>query len=174
MKMIFLYFYAVIFSVVTFASENSFNEIVRNLDKPYAVTILKKYQIKCVWTRGDHGYLQNENSALEGTGVCWDIKALHEAEKLDKEGLLTWNYPASSSLVEFFTDINNACFYGFMGNATKDWDTYLVKKYAVLTSKYAGHSDPIKKLGESFDFGKEIARSPNDCLENTKIIFIKK
>lgn len=142
---------------------DSFNEIVRDLNKPYAVTKDQDSGVRCVWTRDEHGNLQSENFANEGTSLCWSKEALSYAEEMDNNGSLQW-LKAAASPAEFFTDLHNVCFYGYMGRETGDWETYLVKKYAKTISKYSGQAKQIGKLGSAFDFGKKVSKKPHDCM----------
>lgn len=163
------YLLVVLISTTFSSRADSFNEIIKNLDRPYAVTENKKFNIRCVWTKGEHGHLESENFGNEGTGLCWDKKEGDEAEELNKSGKLKWINPQRQRS-EFFTDLNNACFYGYMGNQTGDWEKYLADKYAKTSSKYRGQLAPIKKLGEAFDYGKYAATAPGDCLFISKKI----
>lgn len=145
------------------AKADSFDEIIKGLDQPYAVTLHQGTGVRCVWTMGQHGFLQSENFANEGTGLCWSKESLDAAEAKQKKGTLTWN-GSDTSPTAFFTDLHNACFYGYMGKQTGDWETYLGSKYSKTISKYTGKAKPIEKLGRAFDFGKNVSSSPADCM----------
>ncbi|AXF64449.1 hypothetical protein [Leclercia sp. W17] len=151
------------------AQADSFGRIIENLDRPYAVTVNKDYDIRCIWTKDDNGYLQSENTANEGTGICWDKKAVDEAEKLNESGKLKWITPVP--IAEFYTDLHNACFYGYMGKHTGNWETYLADKYAKMVSKYRVQPEKVGKIGKSFDFGKDVASTTNDCSFIAKKMF---
>lgn len=88
-------------------SENAVNSILY-LDKPYTITHLKEFNIDCVWTRGDNGYLYSEASGIDGPGLCFGQKAVEEAEKLDQEKKLTWHEPPS---FDYEYGNKNKCYY---------------------------------------------------------------
>ncbi|WP_336291995.1 hypothetical protein [Cronobacter dublinensis] len=150
---------------------DSFDEIIKGLDKPYAVTTHKQTGVRCVWTKNEKGFLENENFGNEGTGLCWSKESLDDAESMDRHGSLRWSR-GKPLPKEFFTDIYNACFYGYMGRETGDWKTYLAEKYAKTSSKYSGDAVSINKLGRAFDYGKVIAQKPHDCLETSEQLIV--
>jgi len=160
-------------SISSSVKADSFNEIIKDLKKPYAVTKAPNSDVRCVWTKGDNGYLQNENFGNEGTSLCWSRDALNNAEEMERNGTLHW-VDATTSPTDFFTDLHNACFYGYMGKQTGDWETYLAEKYAKTVSKYAGQKKPIEKLGRAFDFGKKVSKSPHDCMFISKELFVER
>ncbi|WP_368893235.1 hypothetical protein [Kluyvera ascorbata] len=153
------------------AAPDSLSEIINSLKEPYAVTQLEFAPVQCVWTRNEYGKLQNENSALEGTGLCWDIKAIRQAEALEQNGKLKWVNQAQKNNAQLYTDIHNACFYGYMGNATSDWELYLANKYGRLIGEYKNQVAALEKFKQAFDFGKNIAKQPSDCRSITDDLF---
>ncbi|WP_024551874.1 hypothetical protein ACP26C_13775 [Franconibacter helveticus 513] len=153
---------AVMLAFSQYSLADSFDEIIKGLDKPYAVTIHKQTGVRCVWTKNENGFLESENFGNEGTGLCWSKESLDDAKSMDRHGSLKWNR-GKSLPKEFITDIYNSCFYGYMGRETGDWTTYLADKYAKTISKYSGDGVSINKLGRAFDYGKISASSPNDC-----------
>ncbi|WBT59297.1 hypothetical protein [Kosakonia oryzendophytica] len=150
---------------------DTFKEIIKDLNKPYAVTEHKQTGVRCVWTKGENGYLQSENFGNEGTGLCWSKESLDDAQSRDRNGSLKWNH-GKSSPKEFFTDLHNACFYGYMGRETGDWGKYLADKYAKTSGKYSGDAESIHKLGLAFDYGKASAKMPHDCYDISKKLFL--
>ncbi|HHU4726675.1 TPA: hypothetical protein ACUE4H_003689 [Klebsiella quasipneumoniae] len=78
------------------------------ITKPWAVTHLNELNTDCLWTRGDNGYLNSEASASDGTGVCWDISAVKQAEKLDKDKKLVWHNPPR---FDYEYGDKNKCYY---------------------------------------------------------------
>lgn len=163
------YLLLILIGATAFSRADNFNEIIKHLEVPYAVTENKKLNIRCVWTKRIDGYLESENFGNEGTGACWAKNALDEAEVLDKAGKLKWIKPQPPQS-ELFKDLYNACYYGYMGKQTGDWETYLAGRYAKTSSKYKGQPEPIKKLGEAFDYGRYVVTAPGDCLLITKKI----
>lgn len=155
--------FAIFLAFNTSSKADSFDEIVRDLNKPYAVTKAPDSGVRCVWTKGENGYLQSENFANEGTSLCWSKEALSYAEEMNNNGSLQW-LKAVAPPAEFFTDLHNACFYGYMGKETGDWETYAVQKYAKTIGKYSGQANQIEKLGKAFDFGKKVSKTPHDCM----------
>lgn len=161
---------AIMLAFSQYSLADSFDEIIKGLDKPYAVTTHSQTGVRCVWTKSDSGYLNSENFGNEGTGLCWSKESLEQAESMDRRGDLKWN-PGKFSAYQFFTDLHNACFYGYMGRVTRDWEKYLVQKYAKTSSKYSGDATHLDKLGKAFDYGKLVSKSPNDCMDISKSLF---
>ena len=167
-------FYSFGMLMITFSASikaDSFEEIIKDLDTPYAVTEHKQSGVRCVWTQGENGYLQSENFGNEGTGLCWSNESLDDAQSKDRRGSLKWNR-GKDSPKDFFMDIYNACFYGYMGKKTGNWNEYLADKYAKTSSKYSGDALSIHKLGRAFGYGKALAKMPNDCYDISKQIFL--
>lgn len=89
------YLAALSFLIITPAfafSENANNEILY-LNKPYTITHLSSFDIDCVWTKDEQGRLRSEAGGPDGSGVCWDEKAVDQVERLDKEKKLIWRDP---------------------------------------------------------------------------------
>ncbi|QXG78623.1 hypothetical protein [Klebsiella phage BUCT_47333] len=142
------------------------NVDVSTLDKPYAITILKKYDVACVWTRNEYGNLSSENAAYEGTGVCWDATALADAEKKDKEGKLKWisNEKSPEELLRsLLSDSIAACEAGMYGTATGNWKQY-TDILTSLLSKYGGNAGAIDRIGTAYEYGRLMSRSKVDCI----------
>ncbi|CAJ1798724.1 hypothetical protein [Aeromonas veronii] len=73
-------------------SDIAINEI-RDINKPYAITHISRYNIDCVWTKDEQGRLHSEAMGPDGPGICWDKKAFDQVEMLDKENKLIWHSP---------------------------------------------------------------------------------
>ncbi|HDV8886617.1 TPA: hypothetical protein QIY66_000644 [Raoultella planticola] len=88
-------------------SDNVKQELIFT-EKSWTVTHLNELGIDCLWTRGDTGHLQSEAMGPDGTGVCWDAKAVAQAEKLQKENKLVWHNPPR---FEYEFGDKNKCYY---------------------------------------------------------------
>lgn len=95
-------------STQVLAYSDNVNTEIMLLDKPYTITHLKDLGMDCVWTRGDKGYLNSEAMPPDGPGMCWDGKAIDQAEKLDKERKLVWHNPPS---FDYEYGDKNKCYY---------------------------------------------------------------
>lgn len=143
------------------------------IDKPYTITHLDKLNVDCVWTRGDNGYLNSEASAPDGTGVCWDISAVKQVEKLDKEGKLEWHNPP-----EFTHEYGdkNTCYYrvdkvgGFVDfrygdNAVEQCGDENLKAKALKNATPIKQQQPERNVS---DFEKLIRAQINACYAGAK------
>lgn len=104
------YLAALSFFIITPAfafSENANNEILY-LTKPYTITHLSSFDIDCVWTKDEQGRLRSEAAGPDGSGVCWDEKAVDQVEKLDKEKKLIWRDPPK---FDYEYGNKNKCYY---------------------------------------------------------------
>ena len=90
--------YAYSLSILTLlvsAPALSLSDTIKNqlifIEKPWTITHLDDLQVDCLWTRDDAGRLNSEAMGPDGSGVCWDIKADEQVNKLDKENKLVWH-----------------------------------------------------------------------------------
>ncbi len=88
-------------------SDNVKEELIF-VEKPWAVVHLNELDIDCLWTKGETGNLQSEAMGPDGKGVCWNMKALKKAEKLDKDKKLVWHNPPR---FEYEFGDKNKCYY---------------------------------------------------------------
>lgn len=131
-----------------FAYTESAERIIQSIDKPYAVTHLKALNVDCVWTKDDQGYLQNENYAPEGTGVCWGTKAVNQVQALDKAKKLVWHSPLNhppqdenSKLIEKLGAAVNGC------TATQMQYYEMISKLRIEYKNYPNEFNRGMKLG---------------------------
>ncbi|WP_271311916.1 hypothetical protein [Yersinia intermedia] len=104
------YYVALTFLIITPAiafSENANNQILY-LDKPYTITHLSSFDIDCVWTKDEQGRLKSEALGPDGSGVCWDEKAVNQVGILDKEKKLIWHDPPN---FDYEYGNKNKCYY---------------------------------------------------------------
>lgn len=104
------YLSAVVFlmSAPAFATSMNDSSEILGLDKPYAVTHLTFVDADCVWTRDGKGRLNSEASGPNGSGVCFDEKAVAQVEKMDREKKLVWHEPPS---FDYEYGDKNKCYY---------------------------------------------------------------
>lgn len=144
------------------ASLNDSSEIL-GLDKPYTVTHLTFLDVDCVWTRDEKGRLKSEANGPNGSGVCFDEKAVAQVEKMDRENKLVWHEPPS---FDYEYGDKNKCYYrvdkkgGFVdyeiGNVTQaEWDECVKKASKEKALNLA------TKVEKRVEFGGYVATKKN-------------